>query len=50
MREFLNSAVRLEVDTPVLQTIPGGLLPGLLLLITMHWIFLFICGLPMNCI
>ena len=24
MREFLNNAGALEVDTPVLQTIPGG--------------------------
>ena len=48
IREFLNEHGALEVDTPVLQSIPGGALQGHLLLIIMHWMFLFICVLPMN--
>jgi len=48
MRDFFNQRGYLEVDTPILQSIPGGALPVLLLLIIMRLISIFICVLPMN--
>ena len=48
IREFLNEHGALEVDTPVLQSIPGG--AAARPFITHHnaWMFLFICALPMS--
>ena len=48
IREFLNERGALEVDTPVLQTIPGGAQPVRLLRITMRWIPNFIYELQMS--
>ena len=50
IREFLNAQGALEVDTPVLQAIPGGAAARHLQRITMHLMCLFICVLPMSCI
>jgi lysyl-tRNA synthetase class II len=42
MRTFFNDAGYFEVETPILQSIPGGAAADLSLRITMLWIFLYI--------
>jgi elongation factor P--beta-lysine ligase len=50
MRSFFNDDGYLEVETPVLQPIPGVLRRDLLLHITIRLICLCTCVLQMSCI